>query len=86
MRARLARQTMGKTTAKTSRIDTTPKTTSLPDLKTYRNTHTAEIEKDYLIKLVEITDGDVAQGCRIAGLSRARYYALMKQHGVVRQV
>ncbi|WP_320175436.1 sigma-54 dependent transcriptional regulator [Maridesulfovibrio sp.] len=85
MRARLARQTIGKNTANTSRIETAQTTTSLPDLKTYRNAHTAEIEKDYLIKLVEITDGDVAQGCRISGLSRARYYALMKQHGVSRQ-
>ncbi|MDC0336134.1 sigma-54 dependent transcriptional regulator [Pseudodesulfovibrio sp.] len=58
--------------------------TNFPDLKSYRALQTAEIEGRYLRNLMEVTKGDIKQSCQISGLSRARLYALLKQHHVSR--
>ncbi|MFH1139647.1 MAG: sigma-54 dependent transcriptional regulator [Pseudomonadota bacterium] len=39
-------------------------------------------EKDYLEALIDQVKGNVVQACRISGLSRTRYYQLLKKHGL----
>lgn len=51
-----------------------------PTLKEYRKRQIEVIEKDYLQNLLDLTNGNVKQSCEMAGLSRARYYALLKLH------
>jgi transcriptional regulator of acetoin/glycerol metabolism len=42
------------------------------------------MESKYLQGLVAGTKGDVEAACRIAGLSRSRFYALLKKHNIER--
>jgi two-component system NtrC family response regulator len=37
----------------------------------------AEVEKEYMHRLFEVSGGSVKEACRISGLSRARLYQLM---------
>ncbi|EKD40160.1 MAG: hypothetical protein ACD_75C00157G0002 [uncultured bacterium] len=53
---------------------------SLPDLKTHRGLIAREAEKDYLKTLLNMKDLDVNEACRIAGLSRSRFYELLRRH------
>ena len=38
--------------------------------------------RNYLIRLLAYTDGNIKDSCRISGLSRSRLYALMKKYGL----
>jgi len=60
------------------------KASRFPTLKDYRKQQTEIMEKSYLRNMLDITNGDIRQSCRISGLSRARLYALLKQHGIHR--
>jgi len=42
----------------------------------------AKLEADYLASLMRRTSGDIAEACRISGLSRSRLYALLKRHRI----
>lgn len=85
IRAQIARRELEKKGLKTIRQgNKIANTENYPDLKTYRTEQTAGIEKRYLKDLIEITNGDIKQSCNISGLSRARLYALIKQHGITR--
>jgi two-component system NtrC family response regulator len=52
------------------------------NLKDFRESELARIEKDYLASLMRQTNGEVGQACRISGLSRSRLYTLLKKHGL----
>jgi DNA-binding NtrC family response regulator len=39
----------------------------------------------YLEELLRTTRSDVTEACRISGLSRSRFYALLKEHGLARK-
>jgi two-component system NtrC family response regulator len=39
----------------------------------------------YLEDLLRTTRADVTEACRISGLSRSRFYALLKEHGLARK-
>lgn len=58
---------------------------NFPPLKKYRAQQMEEIEKNYLRDMLEITGGDIKESCKVSGLSRARLYALLKQHGISRK-
>ncbi|MEW5724982.1 MAG: helix-turn-helix domain-containing protein, partial [Thermodesulfobacteriota bacterium] len=49
---------------------------TLPSLQEYR----AALERKYFQDLLDQTGGDVKAACRIAGLSRSRFYDLMKKY------
>lgn len=51
---------------------------ALPTLSTYRNT----LEKNYLKKLINQSQGDRRTACKISGISRSRLYGLLKKHGL----
>lgn len=58
----------------------------LPKLNEYRDSVYAEAEKQYLHNLMDMTRGDIADACRISGLSQSRLYALLKKNDVPRKV
>ncbi len=52
----------------------------LPKLHDYRESVYAEAEKHYLHDLLSLAGDDIAEACRLSGLSQSRLYALMKKH------
>jgi len=53
----------------------------LPSLEEHR----AAATRHYLEELLRATGADVAEACRVARLSRSRFYALLKEHGLARR-
>lgn len=51
-----------------------------PKLKAFRSAAVAEAEKRYMKDLVSLTDGDADRACRISGLSRSRFYTLLRKY------
>jgi two-component system NtrC family response regulator len=49
-------------------------------LKDFREAGLARMEKEYLKTLLQRTGGDVGESCRISGLSRSRFYTLLKKY------
>lgn len=41
-----------------------------------------EFEKNYIVQLLELTQGNVSQAAKMAGKYRADFYALLKKHGL----
>ena len=39
-------------------------------------------ERDYLVGLLKLTDGSVADAARLAGRNRTEFYRLMQRHGL----
>ncbi|MFV0421461.1 sigma-54-dependent transcriptional regulator [Oleidesulfovibrio sp.] len=56
----------------------------LPTWKAYRENVMTEMERHYLLKLLDEADGNISQAGRISGLSRQRLYALLKRNGINR--
>lgn len=56
----------------------------LPKLQDFRDSVYAEAEKQYLYDLIEITQNDISEACRISGLSQSRLYALLKKNKISR--
>jgi len=52
------------------------------DLQTYRDNMIEKAERDYLRELVSFTGGSLKQCLGISGLSRSRFYALLKKYGI----
>ncbi len=55
---------------------------SYPNLKDLRDAAVAEAEREYLIRLLKSSGGDVKEACRISDISRPRLYALLKKYGL----
>jgi len=55
---------------------------SLPQLHELRDTIYSNVEKQYLLDLIAITDNNVTEACRVSGLSPSRFYALLKKQGI----
>jgi two-component system NtrC family response regulator len=49
-------------------------------LKDFREAGLARLEKEYLASLMQRTNGNISEACRISGLSRSRLYTLLKKH------
>lgn len=54
----------------------------LPPMRTIRETVIHQLENAYVRHLVELCGRDVPTACRRSGLSRARYYELLKKHSI----
>ncbi|MFH1913029.1 MAG: sigma-54 dependent transcriptional regulator [Pseudomonadota bacterium] len=87
IRSRVVRRAMGGDVPDTETVDQDFRhdTSPLPDIKSYRAIQTAHIEQDYLNRLMDQTGGDIRRACEVSGLSRARLYALIKQHKIERR-
>lgn len=60
----------------------TDNNSELQTLKDFCNIHKDRVEKHYLNKLRDISEGDVEYACKIADISRSRLYQLLKQHSM----
>ncbi len=49
-------------------------------LKEIRNAAVSEAEQQYLKDLISFVGGDTNKACRISGLSRSRFYTLLRKH------
>ncbi|NCC24695.1 MAG: sigma-54-dependent Fis family transcriptional regulator [Deltaproteobacteria bacterium] len=58
----------------------TPET--IPTYKQYREETLAAMERKYFRELRIVCDGSAKLGCRLSGLSRARFYQILKKVGV----
>lgn len=52
--------------------------------KEFREQGLAEVERRYLVEIIEYTGGNITEAGRVAGLSRQRLHALLKKHGLQR--
>lgn len=57
-------------------------TLSLPKLNEFRDSIYSNVEKQYLHDLLVLTDNNVAEACKVSGLSPSRLYALLKKQGI----
>jgi len=55
---------------------------NLPKLKELRESTYAQIEKKYMEDLLKSTGGDIEHACRIADLSRTRFYEILRKHRI----
>jgi two-component system NtrC family response regulator len=55
---------------------------SLPQLHELRDSTYSNVEKQYLLDLIALTDNNVTEACRVSGLSPSRFYALLKKQGI----
>jgi len=55
---------------------------NLPQLHELRDSIYSNAEKKYLHDLMALTDNNVAEACRVSGLSASRFYALLKKQGI----
>jgi two-component system, NtrC family, response regulator len=86
LRIHLARVSMGKKgSSRSGSIANARISASLPSLKDFRDTAITETERQYLTELKTIIGGNIAEACRISGLSRPRLYALLKKYGLTKQ-
>ncbi len=84
LRANVARQRVNAPPA----IETplySPKIETFPTLSAFRDEAVAQAEKRYLIALTQATGGNLTQAIERSGLSRSRFYAIMKKNGVTPQ-
>jgi two-component system, NtrC family, response regulator len=68
-------ESQGKSSAG-SRVSKVP-----PKLKEFRKAAVSEAEQRYLRDLIAFAGGDNAKACRISGLSRSRFYSLLRKYG-----
>lgn len=57
---------------------------AFPLFREYRASRVAEVEALYLTELMAAAKGKIPRACELSGLSRARLYALLKQHSISR--
>lgn len=58
---------------------------ALPSLKAFRAEHLARLERMYLQDLLTENGNDINACLAVSGLSRARFYALLQEHGLKRK-
>lgn len=58
------------------------KAKSFGSLQEVRDSVLAQAEEEYLRSLMNTINGDIAEACRISGLSRSRLYSLLKKYNI----
>ena len=59
-----------------------PAQDEFPKLKDYRAQTLAEVEKQYLLELLQSSRNNIPRACKLSGLSRPRLYALIKKYNI----
>ncbi len=54
----------------------------LPPFREYRLMASKNAEREYLLRLMYLTDGNIDEALRSSGLGRSRLYGLLKEHGI----
>jgi two-component system, NtrC family, response regulator len=80
IRAKLARDSVPLSSSGDEAMHPYDADKSFPMLDNVRNAAIIETERTYLIELMKHVEGDVATAIELSGLSRARFYALLKKH------
>ena len=81
IRINVARSSFTKKPATSSQPEVRPDAPkTLPKLKYTRKAAVAEAESRYLKELLGFVGGDVNKACRISGISRSRFYTLLKRY------
>lgn len=57
----------------------------LPSLKDAREKALHEVERKYLLELMNMVGSDIGEACAISGLSRSRLYMYLQRHDIRRQ-
>jgi two-component system NtrC family response regulator len=82
IRIQLARKSVGRKAEAPASGERAAAMKELSSLAAAREAGLAEIEKEYLIRLVRESGRDINKACQISGLSRSRYYALLKKYNI----
>jgi two-component system NtrC family response regulator len=82
IRIQLARDAVAQVAPKEAALqEEVPTGSVLCSFRDFMNAVILESEKDYLQRLLHLTGRDIKESCRVADLSRARLYTLLKKHG-----
>ena len=82
LRVKLARSAFENGTARAKPEGSGDFPGALPPIQQYREAAAAKAEREYLLRLLALTNADTREACRISGLSRSRFYSLLKKHGI----
>ncbi len=84
IRIYLARNLFESVSPEPEKKDSNPSEISkeLPSLKEFRKAAADEAEKTYLKYLFEKVGNDLKAACRISGMSRSRFYEMLKKHQI----
>jgi two-component system NtrC family response regulator len=86
IRAKVVRKAVGdESTGRPKSLEAPPQEKGLPMLQEMREAALAEIEEEYLRKVMSATGGNIEEACRVSGLRRSRLYELLKKRGVYRR-
>ena len=82
IRAKMARDSVSVSPCSRDSIPADAEELRFPRLDDVRSRALLEIEKDYLHQIMAYTRQDIAKATQLSGLSRARFYALLKKHDI----
>ncbi len=91
IRVNLARSAISTPSKLSETVETDPDRIRLPQPSTGSGTFPKlkqlmeDTEKQYIVDLISIVDGDIKEVCRISGLSRSRLYDRLKKYGISRK-
>jgi len=80
IRVQVARSSAGE--KETEGSTPAPPSPVFPTIQEMREKVVDDAEKKYLHDLLSFTQGDIHKACRISGLSRSRFYLLLKKHKI----
>jgi len=80
IRVQVARSSVGEKALEDSSPVPAPRT--FPTIQEMRERIIDEAEAKYLRDLISFTRGNISDACRISGLSRSRFYLLLKKHNI----
>lgn len=80
IRVQVARSSVGEKELEDSSPVPSPRT--FPTIQEMRERVIDEAEAKYLRDLISFTRGNIPEACRISGLSRSRFYLLLKKHNI----
>jgi transcriptional regulator of acetoin/glycerol metabolism len=75
-----ARSSVGEKEPESSPLAPSPR--AFPTIQEMRDRVVDEAERKYLHDLLSFTQGNIQEACRISGLSRSRFYLLLKKYRI----
>jgi two-component system, NtrC family, response regulator len=85
IRVQLARSSVVSKNAHRATQQECPDTAGIfPKLAAVRETAMVEAERNYLKEVLRSTKGNIPEACRIAGVSRSRFYVLLKKYNLLK--
>jgi two-component system NtrC family response regulator len=80
IRVQAARSSVGEKEPESSPLAPSPR--AFPTIQEMRDRVVDEAERKYLHDLLSFTQGNIQEACRISGLSRSRFYLLLKKYRI----